>query len=65
MAKHKLFSLRYWFFDLTKTTAAIPGLLWLRPKWIYESPKAKERIRGGALLCANHQSLLDPTFSLR
>ena len=62
MAKHKLFSLRYWFFDLTKTTAAIPGLLWLRPKWIYESSKAKDRIRGCALLCANLQSLLDPIY---
>ena len=62
MAKHKLFSPKYWFFDLAKWTAALPGMIWMRPKWIYESQKARERIRGGALLCANHTSYLDPVY---
>lgn len=60
--KHKLFSLRYWFYDFTKVTAVIPGLIWLRPRIIYENDEARKLIRGGALLCANHQSFLDPVY---
>ena len=45
----KLFSLRYWFYDFVKLTAALPGLLWFRPKWIYENEAAKKRVRGGAI----------------
>ncbi len=60
--KHKLFSLRYWFYDFTKITATIPGLIWLRPKIVYENEEARTLIRGGALLCANHQSFLDPVY---
>lgn len=59
---HKLFSPEYWFFDFVKVTAAIPGLIWLRPKRIWESPAARERIRGGALIASNHQSHLDPVY---
>ncbi len=59
---HKLFSPRYWFFDFVKVTAAIPGLIWLRPKWIYESRAARRPIRGGALIASNHQSHLDPVY---
>ena len=58
---HKLFSPKYWFFDLVKVTA-VPGLLWLRPKWQYESPEARRRIRGGALIASNHTSHLDPVY---
>jgi len=60
--KHKLFAPAYWFFDLAKVTAAIPGLLWFRPHVIYESKKASKLIRGGALLCANHQTHYDPVY---
>lgn len=59
---HKLFSLKYWFYDFTKVTAAIPGLIWMRPKRIYENKAAKKMIRGGALLCSNHQTHLDPIY---
>ena len=59
---HKLFSPKYWFFDFVKVTAVLPGLLWLRPKWIYENGRAKERLRGGVLLASNHQSHLDPVY---
>ena len=58
--KAKLFSLRYLFYDFVKVTAALPGLLWFRPKWIYESPAARKRIRGGCLLIANHDGFFDP-----
>ena len=50
----------YFFYDFVKITAAIPGLLWFRPKRIYASEAAKQRIRGGALLIANHSSNIDP-----
>lgn len=50
----------YFFYDFVKITAAIPGLLWFRPKKIYTSDKAKEKIRGGALLISNHSGDYDP-----
>lgn len=56
----KLFSLRYWFYDFVKLTAALPGLIWFRPKWIYENEAAKKRIRGGALVISNHGGFFDP-----
>lgn len=58
--KAKLFSLRYWFYDFVKLTAALPGLIWFRPKWIYENEAARKRIRGGALIIANHGGFFDP-----
>lgn len=60
MSKAKLFSPRYLVYDFVKVTAALPGLVWLRPKWIYESEKAKRRIRGGALVVSNHYGFSDP-----
>lgn len=62
--KAKLFKLRYWFFDLVKVTGAIPGLLVFRPKIIYETPKARKRIRGGAILIGNHAGFIDPLYMM-
>ncbi|MBP5208340.1 MAG: 1-acyl-sn-glycerol-3-phosphate acyltransferase [Clostridia bacterium] len=56
-----LFSLEYLPFDFVRITAA-PGLLWFRPKIIYESEAAKQKIRGGALLISNHIGLFDPMY---
>lgn len=61
-AKVKLFSPKYLIYDFVKATAALPGLLIFRPKWIYESEKAKERIRGGALVVSNHYGFFDPLY---
>lgn len=58
--KEKKKTNNYLFYDFVKITAALPGLLWLRPKRLYESKKAKEKIRGGALLIANHSGDFDP-----
>ncbi|MBQ7474474.1 MAG: 1-acyl-sn-glycerol-3-phosphate acyltransferase [Clostridia bacterium] len=60
--KNKLFSPRYLFYDFVKLTAGLPGLLLFRPKWVYESEKAKKRIRGGALVAANHYGFFDPLY---
>ena len=57
----KLFSPRYLVHDFVKITAA-PGLLWLRPRWIYENKAARKRIRGGALLISNHYGFFDPIY---
>ncbi|MBQ4269916.1 MAG: 1-acyl-sn-glycerol-3-phosphate acyltransferase [Clostridia bacterium] len=53
---------RYWLFDFTKITGAIPALLWLRPKFIYENKAAKKRIRGKAVLASNHVAFQDPVL---
>ena len=50
----------YFFYDFVKITAAIPGLIWYRTKKIYESDKAKKKIKGGALLISNHSGDFDP-----
>ena len=50
----------YLFYDFVRLTAALPGLLWLRPKHVYENENAKKRVRGGALVIANHTGFLDP-----
>ncbi|MBR5428265.1 MAG: hypothetical protein IK118_07945, partial [Clostridia bacterium] len=56
----KLFSLRYLVYDFVKASAALPGMIWLRPRWRFESKAAKKFIRGGALLIANHSGFFDP-----
>ena len=50
----------YFFYDFVKITAAIPGLIWFRPKRIYVNGNAKKKIKGGALLISNHSSNIDP-----
>ena len=57
-----LFSFRYLAYDFIKITGALPGLLWFRPKILYENKEAKKKIRGGALLIANHRGFFDPVY---
>ena len=51
---------RYFFYDFVKITGAPTAYLWLRPKRIFESKKAKKHIRGGAVAIANHTNVRDP-----
>ena len=60
--KSKLFSLKYLFVDFVRITGALPTLLWYRPKILYENDKAKEKVRGGALLISNHNCFFDPIY---
>ena len=62
MKKNKLFSFKYFMCDFVRVTSAIPALLWFRPKKLYESKAAKKKIRGGALLSANHVGFTDPVY---
>ena len=50
----------YLFYDFVKITAAIPGLIWFRPKKVFVNESARKRIKGGALLISNHSSNIDP-----
>lgn len=54
--------MNYLFYDFVKATAALPGLVAFRPKIIYENKAAKARIKGGALLVANHFGFFDPIY---
>lgn len=58
----KLF--KHFFYDFAMATGAIPGFIWLHPKYIYKSPEAKKRIKGGALVVSNHISFYDPVYLL-
>jgi 1-acyl-sn-glycerol-3-phosphate acyltransferase len=60
--KPPLFAAEYFFYDFVKLTAAIPGLLWFRPKVLYASEAAKKKVRGGALLISNHTAVFDPIY---
>ncbi len=42
--------------------AAPSVFLFLRPKWYYENERAKQPIRGGAIVASNHDSFLDPMY---
>ena len=61
MKKHGVFSLRYLFFDIVKLTA-LPGLLFFRPKRIYEEGEKASPVRGGALFFSNHTGFFDPVY---
>ena len=50
----------YIVYDFVRVTAAIPGLIALRPKLVYENEAAKQKLRGGVLLIANHVGFFDP-----
>ena len=52
--------MKYLFYDFVKITAALPGLIAFRPKILYENEEAKKKIKGGALIIANHITLIDP-----
>ncbi|MBR4435769.1 MAG: 1-acyl-sn-glycerol-3-phosphate acyltransferase [Clostridia bacterium] len=53
----------YFWFDVARFTAAVPTLIWLRPKLVYENDTAKKGLKkGGALLIANHESFADPLY---
>ena len=58
----RTFSFRFLAHDLAKILLALPGWLWFRPKLVYESPAAKRKIRGGALVIANHLGFYDPVY---
>lgn len=60
--KQPLFALKYMAYDFIKVTAALPGLIWLRPRWMFASPEAKKPLRGGNLVIANHVGFLDPLY---
>lgn len=60
--KHSIISPKYFIYDFVKITAGIPGLIWFRPKKLYVSEKAKEKVRGGALMMANHSGFFDPVY---
>ena len=61
--KARVIDFRYFLYDFGKLNAIIPGLVWLRPKWIYENKAARKRIRGSAILMMNHAGFTDPILA--
>ena len=59
--KAKLFSFKNIVLDFVRITAA-PGLLWFRPKHIYENEAAKKKIKGAAIVIMNHVGMIDPMY---
>ncbi|MBQ7698919.1 MAG: 1-acyl-sn-glycerol-3-phosphate acyltransferase [Clostridia bacterium] len=59
--KAGLFSIKNFVLDFVRITAA-PGMLWFRPKHIYENEAAKKRIKGAAIVIMNHVGMIDPMY---
>lgn len=60
--KAPLFSVKYIVYDFAKLTAALPGLIWYRPKIMPETKDARKMIRKGALIISNHTCIFDPIY---
>jgi len=60
--KKKIFSIKYLAYDFIKLTAGIPGLIYHRPKIMYESKAARKKQWGGAIAIANHLGFFDPIY---
>lgn len=59
----KLFDPRMWLFDFVKFTGAIPVIVDLRLKRIYENGKKPKGIyKGKYIVSANHSSTIDPVI---
>ena len=65
MKKRKaIFGKKFFIYDFIRLTGSLPGLIWYRPKWLFESKEAKRRVRGGAILISNHIGFADPIFCM-
>lgn len=62
ITKARFIDLRYILFDTARILGIIPGLIWLRPKWRFESKKAKKFARGGVIFMFNHNGFADPIY---
>ena len=62
--RNKIFGKKFLIYDFLRFTGALPGLIWYRPKFVYENEAAKKRIRGGAVLIANHVGFADPIYCM-
>ena len=58
--KAHLFSFKYLLFDIIKWLGFWQGLIWWRPKVIYDGKEAKKKIKGKAVVSSNHVSFADP-----
>lgn len=60
--KKKIFD--YFVYDFVKIVLGIPGIIWHRPRVIFENDEAKKKIRGGAIVISNHLGFFDPIYIL-
>ena len=60
--KGKVFSFKFFLYDFVKWTAALPTLLFLRPKAYYINKNAKKKVKGANFVIANHKTFLDPVY---
>ena len=58
--KAHLFSFKYLLFDIVKWLGWWQCLLWYRIKKTYDSPEAKQKFKGKAIVTANHVGFSDP-----
>ena len=60
--KRKGYFKKYLFYDIHKVLCYWAWFLFLRPKRLLINDKTKKFIKGGALVCINHQSPADITY---
>ena len=55
------FDLKWWFYDFVKITGFIPGMIYLRPKFVYLNKESKKEFKTQSnMIAANHRSFTDP-----
>ena len=57
------YTFKHFLHDFIFVTAAIPGIIFFRPKWIYENEDYK-KIKGGAVVIGNHNGFFDPIYMM-
>lgn len=62
--RSKIFSVSCIPYDFVRLTALVPGLIFYRPKYIYENKEAKKRIHSGLLIISNHICFFDPIYDM-
>ena len=60
LSKNKKSVFRNFCYDFVKVTGALPALILYRVKYIYENENARRKLKGGAIVIANHLGFTDP-----
>ena len=57
------YTFKHFLRDFIFATGALPGLIFFRPKWIYED-RENRHIKGGAIIIGNHSGFFDPIYMM-
>jgi 1-acyl-sn-glycerol-3-phosphate acyltransferase len=56
----RFISIERLFYNFVKITGALPVFVWFRLRRLYQTPEARRKLRGAAVVVCNHSSMSDP-----